>query len=390
MDFEISPEQQQLADALNRYLDKEYSFEARNRLLGSPQAMSETAWQVYAELGLLALPLAEEHGGFGGGAADMMSVMEVIGAARVLEPCLSTLLCARLLARSGNAGLQAELLPQLAEGKLKLAFAHQERGARYLRSHVNLRAVKDGDGWLLNGEKCAVVHGGVAERLLVSARVEGEAGSEQGLVLFVLDPRAPGVRRKVLRNVDGTDGCDLMLENVRLGADALLGQPGSAFPLIDEALDYASALASAEAVGLIGWCNAQTLDYIKTRRQYGKAIGSFQVLQHKMVELMIAHEQAKSMACLACVKVDTEPDARERARCVSAARIRIIDACRQVSQDTVQMHGGMGMTEEMKLSHGFRRLLVLQQMFGDHDFHMARFAAMDDAIGIDPLTMQPN
>jgi alkylation response protein AidB-like acyl-CoA dehydrogenase len=245
---------------------------------------------------------------------------------------------------------------------------------------VNLSAVREGNGYRLNGEKCAVTHGGVADRLIVSARIAGHANHEEGLALFVLDPGASGVSRKIHRNVDGTEGCDLHLQNVLVDDNALVGEAGAAFPLIDEALDYASALASAEAVGLIAWCNQQTLDYIKTRRQYGRAIGSFQVLQHKMVELMIAHEQAKSMACLACVKVDTEANAQERARSVSAARIRIIDACRQVGQDSVQMHGGMGMTEEMKLSHAFRRLLVLHQMFGDHDFHMARFAAMDDAI----------
>ncbi len=378
MDFEISEEQQQLADAVKRFLDKEYDFEARMRIMKSPSAMSESAWQSYAELGLLALPLAEEHGGFGGGAADLMPVMEAMGAALVLEPYLGSLLCARLIARSGNHAMQQEVLPRLAEGSLKLAFAHSERGARYQRSHVKLKARVEGDGWVLNGEKNAVAHGSVADHLLVSARIEGAATSERGLVLFLLDPNTPGVQRKSLRNVDGNGACDLLLHEVALPAGALVA--GQAFELIDEALDYASALASAEAVGLIEWCNQQTLDYIKTRRQYGKPIGSFQVLQHKMVELMIAHEQAKSMACLACVKVDTESDARERARAVSAARIRIIDACRQVSQDTVQMHGGMGMTEEMKLSHGFRRLLVLGQLFGDHDFHMARFAAMDDAL----------
>lgn len=378
MDFEISEEHQQLADTLKRFLDKEYDFDARMRILKSPSAMSESAWQTYAELGLLALPLSEEHGGFGGGAADMMPVLEAMGAALTLEPYLSSLLCARLLARSGNSQMQSELLPPLAEGSLKLAFAHTERGARYQRSHVRLSARANDEGWLLSGEKSAVVHGSVADHLLVSARIEGEPTSERGIVLFMLDPDTAGVQRKSLRNVDGNAACDLHLHEVKLPASALVA--GQAFELIDEALDYASALASAEAVGLIEWCNQQTLDYIKTRRQYGKPIGSFQVLQHKMVELMIAHEQAKSMACLACVKVDTESDARERARAVSAARIRIIDACRQVSQDTVQMHGGMGMTEEMKLSHGFRRLLVLQQMFGDHDFHMARFAAMDDAL----------
>jgi alkylation response protein AidB-like acyl-CoA dehydrogenase len=380
MDFEISEEQQQLADAVGRYLDKEYSFEARTRILASERAMSDDAWAGYAELGLLALPLAEEHGGFGGGAADMMPVMEAMGAALVLEPYVSTLLCARLIARGDNSAMQGELLPQVAEGGLKLAFAHTERGVRYRRSHVQLSATRQGTDWLLNGIKNAVVHGGVADKLLVSARIEGAATSTAGLALFLLDPNTPGVNRKVLRHVDGTDGCDLHLRDVRLPAEALVCQAGAAFALIDEALDYASALACAEAVGLMGWCNQQTLEYLKTRRQYGRPIGSFQVLQHKMVELMIAHEQAKSMACLACVKVDTEADVRERARSVSAALIRIIDACRQVSQDTVQMHGGMGMTEEMKLSHGFRRLMVLQQAFGDHDFHMARFAAMDDAL----------
>jgi alkylation response protein AidB-like acyl-CoA dehydrogenase len=211
----------------------------------------------------------------------------------------------------------------------------------------------------------------------VSARLEGEDDASDGIGLFLVKPKAAGVTQRSFRTMDGMVACDLRLEGVKLDETDVLGVPGKAHALLDEVLDFATALSCAEAVGVIGYANAQTLDYLKTRRQFGRSIGSNQALQHRMVELMITLEQTRSMACLACVKVDTETDARPRARAVSAAQIRIAEACRLVSQESVQMHGGIGMTEELKLSHCFRRLVVLGQQFGDIDFHLDRFARLD-------------
>jgi alkylation response protein AidB-like acyl-CoA dehydrogenase len=377
MDFDYTDEQKQLANAVSRYLDKEYGFEARKAILRTVEGYSGDVWRQFAELGLLALPLPEECGGFAGGAVDMMPIMEAMGVALVVEPYLATILCARLLAGAGSPTRTADLLPAVASGGLKLALAHAEPTSRYRRTHVRTTARRDGAGWRLDGDKSMVVHGALANLLLVSARTEGEDDAADGISLFLVPAEAAGMTQRAFRTVDGMVACDLRLEGVRLGEQDLLGVPGQAHASLDEALDFATALCCAEAVGIIGYANAQTVDYLKTRRQFGKSIGTNQALQHRMVELMITHEQARSMACLACVKVDTETDPRQRARAVSAAQIRIAQACRLVSQESVQMHGGIGMTEELKLSHCFRRLLVLSQQFGDVDFHLERFARLD-------------
>lgn len=378
MDFETSEEQLLLADSLTRFLGREYGFEARNRFLLTDSGFSEAAWTSYAELGLLALALPQQYGGFGGGAVDLMPVLHAMGSALALEPFIATLVSARLIERLGSESQQAEHLPAVAEGALKLAMAHGEQGRRYRRAHVTVQASPHKGGWLLTGEKVGVDHGDAADLLLVSARTSGLDDEEDGISVFLVDPSSPGARRRTYRNMDGHGACDLRLEGVFVPAGSRLSGQGAAYPAIDEALDFASALVCAEAVGTISWANAQTLEYLKTRKQYGRAIGSFQVLQHRMVELMITEEQASSMACLACVAMDSESDPSLRARSVSAARIRLIQACRQVSQDTVQMHGGMGMTEEMMLSHCFRRMLVMSQAYGDLDFHLSRVAEIEN------------
>lgn len=378
MNFEYNDEQRQLADALARFMARDYRFEARSAIVASATGCSDSVWDTLAELGVLALPIAEEHGGFGGGAVDLMPVMEAIGEALVVEPYLSTLgTAAQCIARSGSAAQQAAVLPMVAAGDMKLAFAHQERAMRYRPQSVALRATRSNAGWVLNGEKCMVLHGPLAHRLVVSARTAGVAGEQAGISLFLMDAAAPGVTYKSYRTIDEMPAADVLFDKVLLSDDAVLGEPGSALPVIDEVLDFATALVCAEAVGAIAYANAQTLEYLKTRRQYRTTIGSFQALQHRMVEMMIAHEQAKSMACLACVKVDSEHDPVQRSRIVSAAKIRVAQACELVGKESVQLHGGIGMTDELKLSHTFRRLMVIARQFGDRDHHLARFAMTD-------------
>jgi alkylation response protein AidB-like acyl-CoA dehydrogenase len=326
-------------------------------------------------MGILGVPFEAEHGGFGGSTVDMLVVMEALGEALVVEPYLATVgLGGRVVARGGSAAQRARILPALVQGKLKMALAQTEADARWDLSHVGTRVRKSGDGWVLDGDKRAVLHGGCADLLVVSARTAGEPADARGISLFLVERNTPGVKMIEYRGLDNLRVADIRLSGARVGRDALLGTEGEGFGLLEEVVDYATVLLCAEAVGAIKYAHDATLDYLKTRRQFGVPIGSFQALQHRMVDILISYEQARSIACLACVKVDGA-DAAERRRVVSAAKIKIADAARHVSQEAVQLHGGMGMTEELKISHTFRRLTMIAQAFGDADHHLARFAA---------------
>jgi pimeloyl-CoA dehydrogenase small subunit len=379
MNFDLTEEQQLLADSLKRYLANEYSIDARAKIVDSPTGSSEAVWAAFAEMGLLGVPFAEEHGGFGGTAVDVMLVMEALGEGLVVEPYwVNVGLAGRLVARGGSVAQQKRILPELIQGKHRLAFAHTERAARYDLRHVATRAKRRGPGFVLEGEKRAVLHGASADTLIVSARTSGGDTDSAGISLFLVDRAAPGVTVKEYRTIDELRAADVWLSGVSVGAEAQLGDEGRALPLIEDAADYATALLCAEAVGAIRFANEATLEYLKTRRQFGVPIGSFQALQHRMVDMVISYEQARSMACLACVKVDSAPPA-ERRHAVSAAKIKVADACRHVSQEAVQLHGGMGMTEELKISHTFRRLTMIAQTFGDAEHHLERFAASEPA-----------
>jgi len=377
MNFELSEEQQLLSDSLRKYLANDYSFDARTRVVASTIGYSEKTWAAFAEMGLLGIPFAEEHGGFGGSAVDMMLVMEALGESLVVEPYWTTVgVAGRLVARGGSEAQAKRILPALIQGKQRLAFAHTESASRYDLRHVGARAKRTSGGFTLEGEKRAVLHAAAAHTLIVSARTSGADGDASGISLFLIDRGAPGVTLKEYRTIDELRAADIWLNDVRVSADAMLGGEGQALGLIEEVADYATALLCAEAVGGIRYANDTTLEYLKTRRQFGVPIGTFQALQHRMVEMVISYEQARSMACLACVKVDAA-SAAERRRVISAAKIKVADACRHVSQESVQMHGGMGMTEEMKVSHTFRRLTMIAQTFGDAEHHLERFAAAD-------------
>ncbi len=375
MDFEYTEEQRLLAETLRRFLATGYGFDARAKIMASPAGYSEDVWAALAEMGVLGVPFPAEHGGFGGTSVDMMIVMEALGEALVVEPYLATVgLGGRLVARGGSEAQQKRILPGLIQGKAKLAFAQTERGGRYDLRQVAVRARRSGDGWALDGEKCAVLHGACADLLVVSARTGGGDTDAGGISLFLVERAAPGVSVTEYRTIDSLRTADVRFSGVAVPRDALLGVEGGAFALIEEAVDYATALLCGEAVGAIKYAHDATLEYLKTRRQFGVPIGTFQALQHRMVDILISYEQARSIACLAAVKIDSA-DAAERRRVVSAAKIKIADAARHVSQEAVQLHGGMGMTEELKISHTFRRLTMIAQAFGDADHHLARFAA---------------
>ena len=327
MNFDYNEEQQLLADSVRRYLQKDYDFEARRKILASPQGWSERVWSTFADMGLTGLPLSPDYGGFGGGAVDLMSVMEAFGEALVVEPYLPTVLASLLISRSGDEKHKKAILPLVAQGKMRLALATGERGVIGAPVADQIVFMQGGRAWV------------------------GKAALQ--------NPH---------RTVDDLPAADIRLENA---------EPVSANQaMLDEVLDFGAALSCAEAVGAMKFACDTTLEYLKARKQFGVPIGTFQALQHRMVDMFIAYEQAKSMACLACSKVDSAENAADRARAVSAAKIKIADSARHVSQESVQLHGGMGMSEELKVSHTFRRLTVLMRRFGDADFHLARFASL--------------
>ena len=374
MNFDYNEEQQLLADSVKRFIGKDYGFEERKKLVASAGGYSDGVWGTLAEMGLLGLPVSPDYEGFGGGALDMMGVMESIGEGLVVEPFLATTLGAQFVARGGTDTQKKAILPLVVEGKMKLAFGQTEKGARYNLAYVATKAKKSGAGYVIDGAKSVVVHGPAADKIVVSARTSGADTDGKGISLFLVDAKAPGVTMKSYRTLDELRAADIVLKNVAVQADALIGKEGEGLALIEEVVDYGTALVCAEAVGAIKSANDATLEYLKTRKQFGVPIGAFQALQHRMVDMVISYEQAKSMACLACDKVDSEKDPVERKRLVSAAKVRVSEACRHVSQESIQLHGGMGMTEEMKVSHTFRRLTMIAQQFGDVDHHMERFA----------------
>ena len=376
MNFEYTEEQRLLAETLRKFLNTGYTFDARTKLMTSAAGYSEDVWAALAEMGILGVPFAAEHGGFGGDTTDMMVVMEALGEALVVEPYLATVgLGGQFVARGGSEAQQTRILPSLIQGKTKMSFAHLPAGGRYDLRSVGARATKAGDGYTLDGDLRMVLHGGAADLLVVAARTAGADGDAQGISLFLVERGAKGVGVKEYRTLDNLRVADITLAGVTVARDALIGAEGQGLALAEEVIDYATALVCAEAVGAIKYAHDATLDYLKTRRQFGVPIGSFQALQHRMVDILISYEQARSIATLACVKVDSA-DAAERARVVSAAKIKIADACRHVSQEAVQLHGGMGMTEELKISHTFRRLTSIAGLFGDADHHLERFASV--------------
>ena len=368
MDFNYTDEQNALRDTLTRFIAKDYPFEARRALAKSADGFSRAHWKQFAELGLLALPFPEDFGGLNGNGVDTMLVMEAFGRGLVLEPYLSSVVVAGHLVRdAGSAAQKDALLPAVAGGERMLALAHYERGARYEVSRVDTAAKADGAGWKLSGSKAVVLGGGAADRLLVSAN------TGKGISLFLVDAKAAGVSVRSYMTQDGGRAAEVRLDNVAVGADALIGAQDGALPAIERALDYGIAAMCAEAVGIMAALDEATLEYLKTRKQFGQPIGRFQALQHRMVDMVIATEQSRSMAMMAAVKVDSD-DATERRRAISAAKAYIGQQARFVGQQAVQLHGGMGVVDELNVSHWFKRLTMIELTFGNTDHHLGLFS----------------
>ncbi len=371
MDFELNPEQQQLADALARWAEKDYGFEQRKQIVRSEAGFSEAAWQALAELGVPALPVPSDHGGFDGSAIDQMVVMRALGRALVVEPVFATALGTHCLSRAGG---QASLLEAVAAGTLRLACAFGERQARHELFDTETRAERAGDGYVLSGEKHGVLHGAQAGVLIVSARTGGAPRDTDGISLFAVPADAAGITLRDVRGNDGLRIAAVELADVRVPASALLGSEGEGWPLLEATADHGTALLCAEALGVLEALFDATLDYLKTRQQFGVPIGKFQALQHRMADMVVHLEQARSMAMLAAVKVAAD-DPAERRRTVSAAKARVGQAMKFIGQQAVQLHGGMGVTNELPAAHLFKRLAAIELTLGDTDHHLARFAA---------------
>lgn len=375
MDFGFSEEQQLLRDSFARYVEREYSFEKRRAIQRSAEGFSREVWSGFAEMGLLGLTTPEQYGGYGGTPIDTLVVMQVIGNGLVVEPYLaSVVLGAGLMARAGSAAQRELILPAAARGELLLTLAHAEPESRYELTSVATSARRQGQDFVLQGHKAVVPWGAQADKLIVSARTAGGPRDTQGISLFVIDRGMKGVSARDYRTIDGLRAAEVKLENVLVGADAVLGPPDAALPLLEAAADIGVAALCAEGVGVMETLNAQTLDYIKTRQQFGQPIGRFQVLQHCAVDMFIHLEQSKSMALLAAVRADSA-DTATRRHAVSAAKAHIGRSGRAVTQMAVQLHGGMGVTDELPASHYVKRLTMIDFHLGDTDFHVERLVA---------------
>jgi pimeloyl-CoA dehydrogenase small subunit len=371
MDFEFSDEQRLLKDSVDRLIGPAYDdLGHRRRTQAEPHGYSEQLWGKYAELGILALPFSEEDGGFGGGTVETMIVMEAIGRGLALEPFMAGIILGGNLIRLGaTADQRADLVPQIADGSLRLAFAHTERQARYDLHDVTLMARKTGDGYVLEGDKSVVLHGDSAGKLIVSARTSGTHRERHGITLFLVDAHAPGVSRRGFPTQDGVRGAAISFGSVEVPASAVLGTVDQGADLIDKVMDIAIAAVCAEAVGAMAALHELTLDYLKTRKQFGVTIGSFQVLQHRSVDMFTALETARSMSYFAAMMANSE-DVRERRAAISAAKIQINNSAKFLGQAAVQSHGGIGVTMEYRAGHYFKRLTMIESQFGDTDHHM--------------------
>ena len=374
MDFSLSEEQQLLRDSIARYVANEYSFAERQQIVASPKGWSDKVWAQFAAMGLLGVPFPDALGGFGGTAVDVMVVMQELGRGIVVEPYLSTVvLGGGLVDLAGTAAQKQDILPRLGQGKWLLALAHGEPQSRYDLHDVATTAQREGSGYALSGRKSVVLHGASADTLIVAARTAGGPRDREGITLLLVDAKTRGVTATGYRTVDGLHAADVALDGVHVGTDAVLGQVDGGLPLLERAVDLGAAALCGEAVGVIEALNAATLDYLKTRQQFGQPIGRFQALQHRAVDMLIHAEQSKSMACVAAVKVQSG-DPAERRRAVSAAKSLVGRAGRAVAKEAIQMHGGMGVANELPAAHYAKRLTMIDFWLGDSDWHTGRFA----------------
>ena len=371
MDFSFTDEQSMLRDTVASYLADHYSFDQRRAMLAKEPGWSPAIWKAFAEeLGILGAPFSEELGGLGGGPVENMIVMQEMGRSLVVEPYLGTVVIGGgFLKHSGHAGAEA-LIGQIIAGEAIFAFAYAEPQGRYNLADLKTTAKKDGAGWVLNGAKAVVIGAPYATHLIVTARTGGGQREQEGVSVFIVEKGAAGVSTRDYPTVDGFRASEVTFENVKLGAEALVGPEGHAMPLIEKVVDEAVVATCGEACGVLAKLHEGTLDYTKQRRQFGQPIAAFQVLQHRMVDMFIQVEQAVSMTYMATIKL---ADDGQRSKSAAAAKVQIGKACKFVGQNAIQLHGGMGMTDEMAIGHYFKRATMIESAFGSTDHFLARY-----------------
>ncbi len=374
MDFAITEEQSLLQDSVAKFIDNDYDFEKRMKHSESELGYSAEDWQEFANLGWTAVPFPEEDGGLDGGPVELMLIMEQFGRGLVVEPYLASIVLAGgALRRTADDAQKADWLMPLIEGSKTGALAYLEPQSRYRLADVALNAKKDGDDYVLNGEKGVVLNGATADVLVVSARTAGGQKDEDGISLFVIAADSDGVQRRGYATVDGQKGAEITFTDVRVPAAQLLGEEGKAFPVLQSVIQEATLAVCAEALGIMEKLNHKTLEYTKSRVQFGVPIAAFQALQHRMVEMFMLYEQTKSLLLWAVMAQESE-DADEARRAISAIKYQVGTAGRQIGEEAIQLHGGMGVSWEMDVAHYFKRLTVINTLFGNADFHVERYA----------------
>jgi alkylation response protein AidB-like acyl-CoA dehydrogenase len=375
MDFSLNEEQQLLKDSVDRFVRENYDLSQRRALVASDDGFSRNHWATMAELGWLGAALPEEYGGIGGGPVETMVIMEGFGRGLVVEPYLaSVVLGGNLLLSGATDAVKSECLPRLTEGKLHLAFGFAEPQSRFDLFDVETAARKSGSGYILDGQKGVVIHGGTADKIVVSARTAGGARDRDGITLFLVDAGATGVTRRSYRTVDGLRAAEVTLEKVEVPGDAVIGAVDNGLVQVDAVVRRGIAAVAAEAVGIMDTMQSLTNEYLKTREQFGRPLAKFQALQHRMVDILIACEESRSAMLVATLRLD-DSDALLRDKAVAAAKIKIGQHGRFIGQNAIQLHGGMGMTDEMHVSHYFKRLTMIDTLFGDHGHHMKQYMA---------------
>ena len=375
MNFDFTEEQVMLRDSVARYVQDDYDWDTRVAIANSEEGMDRAKWQTFAELGWLSIPFAEEHGGFGGGAVDVMLVMEELGKGLVLEPYLATvLLYGGLFQKGGSAELQAEHIPSIIDGSSLGAFAYLERQSRYELADVKTTAAASDGGYVLNGEKVVVFNGANADQLIVSARTSGGQNDEHGISLFLVSADAQGLEKVSYRMMDGQIVANVVLKEVKVDAGSLVGERDEGFALMNTVVMDANVALAAEAVGIMGQLNQKTTEYARTREQFGVSLGKFQALQHRMVDTFMSYEQARSLLYRAvCALTD---EAEDEVQAIHALRIMIDKAGKHVFGEAIQLHGGMGITDELDIGHYAKRLMMINTTFGNGDYHQAKFNAL--------------
>jgi len=376
MDFSFTEEQTLLQESVSRFMQNDYGFEARQKNASTEQGFSAENWQTFAELGWLGVPFSEADGGFGGGAIETALMSEQFGRGLLIEPFLATVILAGgAIKHGGSEEQKSQYLPGIIDGSKHAALAFVEPQARFNIADITTTATADGDGYVLNGYKAVVLNGPQADFLVVSARTSGEQRDEDGVSLFVMDAATAGISRRDYPTVDAFRASEITFENVKLGADSLVGEAGKGVPILQQAIDDGVLSVGAEAVGCMEVLYKDTVEYCKQREQFGQPIGKFQVLQHRMVDMFMEHEQSKSLMFMAAMRM-AEGYGAEAQKAVSAFKVQVGKSGKFVGQNAVQLHGGMGMTEELNIGHYFKRLTIIDTLFGNVDFHLQRFGAL--------------